>query len=38
MKGYYIGSAYLGWIPSEGKYIQFPTENEYLEYVDEDEE
>lgn len=33
MKGYYSNSAYFGYIPSIGKYLQFPSEAEYKEYL-----
>lgn len=35
MKGYYINSVYMGYIPSIGKYWQFPSENEYRDYIKE---
>ena len=32
MKGYYNGSAYMGWIPTENRYKEFETYNAYIEY------
>lgn len=32
MKGYYTNSCYMGWLPSENRYIPFATENEYVEF------
>lgn len=32
MKGYYLDSVYMGYIPNENKYIPFPSENEYIDY------
>lgn len=31
MKGYLVGYGYMGYIPSQGKYILFATEAEYVE-------
>ena len=33
MKGYEIGSGYMGWV--DGEYVLFATEADYLEYVEE---
>lgn len=33
MKGYYISNAYMGYIPSVGKYWQFESENAYKNYL-----
>ena len=38
MKGYLTSSCYMGYIPSINKYIPFPTEQEYVEYLSEKEE
>lgn len=35
MKGYYNGYAYMGYIPSLGKYWQFESETEYKEFLAE---
>ena len=35
MKGYYTNSAYMGYIPSIGKYWQFESENAYIDYMKE---
>lgn len=35
VKGYYINSVYMGYIVSIGKYWQFPSEEEYREYMRE---
>ena len=35
MKGYYIGFAYMGFVPSIGKYQQFESEEDYLNYLKE---
>lgn len=35
MKGYYKGSVYMGWIPSERKYMPFESERAYIEYFKE---
>ena len=36
-KGYYTRDGFLGYIPSEKKFILFPTYEEYEEYVSESE-
>ena len=33
MKGYYTGSDYMGYIPTENKYRKFETEGAYIEYI-----
>lgn len=33
-KGFYIGSSYVGFLP-DGSKLLFPTEEEYIEYVEE---
>lgn len=33
MKGYYVSNAYMGYIPSIGKYQQFENETEYRNYL-----
>ena len=35
MKGYYNGFAYMGFVPSIGKYQQFESENAYRNYLKE---
>lgn len=35
MKGYYINSVYMGYIPSIGKYWQFESETAYIEFMKE---
>jgi len=35
MKGYYISDAYMGYIPSIGKYQQFESESAYIQYMKE---
>jgi hypothetical protein len=37
MKGYYTSFAYMGFIPSIGKYWQFESETEYINYMRETE-
>lgn len=32
MKGYYIPTGYMGYIPEEDCYLLFATEAEYLDY------
>ena len=32
IKGYWKGSDYMGWIPSEKKYKKFVNDTEYYEY------
>lgn len=32
-KGYYTSFAYMGFIPSIGKYLQFASETEYRNYL-----
>lgn len=32
-KGFYTGSDYWGWV--NGEYIRFPTEKEYIEFIEE---
>ena len=36
MKGFYTGSAYWGWVPTLQRYMQFPTDEEYFQYLQED--
>lgn len=36
MKGYIIASGYMGYLPSIGKYLLFPTEEEYVEEYNEE--
>lgn len=33
IKGYYNGFAYMGFVPSIGKYQQFESENAYRNYL-----
>ena len=33
MKGYYVSTAYMGYIPSIGKYQQFESETAYRNYL-----
>lgn len=33
MKGYYNGFAYMGFVPLIGKYQQFESEEDYLNYL-----
>lgn len=33
MKGYYVSNAYMGYIPSVGKYQQFESESAYKNYL-----
>ena len=35
MKGYYTNYAYMGFIPSIGKYLQFESETAYRNYIKE---
>lgn len=35
MKGYYNGFAYMRFVPSIGKYQQFESEEDYLNYLKE---
>lgn len=32
MKGYYNGTSYMGYLPSEGRYREFESEEEYVTY------
>ncbi len=36
MKGYWNGSAYMGWIPSKQMYCEFVSDTEYHEAYEED--
>ena len=38
MKGYWICGDYMGYLPSEGEYCRFDTEEEYVSYYREFEE
>ena len=38
MKGYLLGYGYMGYLPSDGKYHEFETEEAYKEYYIEYEE
>lgn len=35
VRGYYTNGSYFGFIPSIGKYQQFETEREYINYLRE---
>jgi len=35
-KGYYVGSSYVGFLPGNVKMV-FPTEQEYLDYIRQDQ-
>ena len=35
MKGFYTNYAYIGYIPSIGKYLQFESETAYINYMKE---
>ena len=37
-KGYPIQTGFMGWIPKISKYMLFATEDEYEEYMEEEEE
>ena len=37
IKGYYTGAIYWGWIEEEQRYMAFPTEREYLDYISDEE-
>ena len=37
-KGYPIATGYMGWVPWYERYILFATEDEYYEYVREENE
>lgn len=34
--GYIVGSGYMGYVPSDEKWMLFASEEEYLEYISED--
>lgn len=38
MKGYNIDCGYMGYVPSEGVYRLFDTEDDYKQYILENEE
>ena len=38
MKGYWLGYGYMGYLPSDGMYHEFETEDEYKACYREDEE
>lgn len=33
--GYYTAYGYMGYVPSEKRYVLFSTQREYLEYISE---
>lgn len=33
IKGYLVSAGYMGWVDSCSRFILFPTEKEYLEFV-----
>lgn len=33
MKGYYTNTGYMGYVPSENRYILFASESDYIEYI-----
>lgn len=35
MKGYFVGTGYMGWVPAFGRYLLFATETDYKEYMEE---
>ena len=38
LKGYVVGSGYMGYVPNDGTYLLFCTEGEYEEYMGDDED
>lgn len=38
IKGYYIASGFMGWVPWFNQYMLFETESEYYNYIRNDEE
>lgn len=38
MKGYWSGTGFMGYLPSDGKYHEFENEGSYAEYYREYEE
>lgn len=36
-KGFIVGSGYEGWVPWLNRYVLFPTEDEYLRYLKENQ-
>lgn len=38
MKGYYNDDCYMGYLPSNGEYFRFDTDDEYAEYYRDFEE
>lgn len=37
-KGYPVATGFMGWIPKKNNYMLFATEDEYEEYMEEEEE
>ena len=37
MKGYNTFEGYMGWIPSENRYMLFASERDYIDYMTEEE-
>ena len=35
MKGYAVNSGYMGYIHTEGRYMLFATEDDYVEYMED---
>lgn len=35
LKGYYVGSGYMGWIENENRYQLFASEADYEDYISE---
>lgn len=33
LKGYYVGSGYMGWIEMENRYQLFASEVDYVDYI-----
>ena len=33
IKGYYLASVYMGWIEEKQEYMQFESEQAYLDYI-----
>lgn len=33
MKGYYVPSGYMGYVPNINKYMLFASESDYIEYI-----
>ena len=37
MKGYFIPSGFMGYVPHERRYVLFASESDYIDYIEREE-